>query len=83
MQHEHHNFVVSNTRVILDHAWSVETMILKGVTREVRALADAIRAERGVRFGAINIVSVCPNDSHDHPNSHYHHNREHVSPHPG
>lgn len=83
MQHEHHDLVVSTTHVILDHASSFETMILKGPTQKVRALADAIRAERGVRFGLINLVSVDRNDAHDSPNSHHHHGLEHVSPHPG
>ena len=83
MQHEHHDLVVSTTHVILDHASSFETMILKGPTAKVRALADVIRAERGVRFGAINLVSVDRNDIHQSPNSHHHHGLEHVSPHPG
>lgn len=83
MQHAHHDLVVSTTHVILDHLSSFETMILKGPTDAVRALADAIRAERGVRFGAINLISVDPNDHHDHPDAHHHHGHDHASPHPG
>lgn len=83
MQHANHDLVVSTTHVILDHVSSFETMILKGPTDAVRALADAIRAERGVRFGAINLISVEPNDNHDGPDAHHHHGHDHASPHPG
>jgi len=80
MQHEHHNLVVSTTHVILDHVSSFETMILKGPTGAVRALTDAIKTERGVRFGMVNLVSVDPNDDHDDVHDHRHHGLEHASP---
>jgi len=81
MQHEHHDLVVSTTHVILDHASSFETMILRGPTGEVRALTDAIMAERGVRFGVVNLVSVDSNDDHRSADDHHHHGLEHASPH--
>jgi CopG family nickel-responsive transcriptional regulator len=81
MQHEHHNLVVSTTHVILDHASSFETMILEGPTKKVRALTDTIIAERGVRFGMVNLVSVDPNDDHSDVDDHHHHGLEHASPH--
>ena len=83
VQHANHDLVVSTTHVILDHSSSFETMILKGPVANVRGLADAIRAERGVRFGVINLVSVDPNDHHDAHDAHHHHELNHVSPHPG
>jgi CopG family nickel-responsive transcriptional regulator len=81
MQHEHHNLIVSTTHVILDHASSFETMILEGPTKKVRALADAITAERGVRSGVVNLVSVDPNDDHTEVDAHHHQGLEHTSPH--
>ncbi len=83
MRHAHHDLVVSTMHVILDHASSLETVILKGPTGAVRRLADAIRAERGVRFGAINLVSGEANDDHDAPDAHHHHGLDHISPHRG
>lgn len=81
MQHEHHDLVVATTHAILDHDSAFETMILKGPTDRVRALADVIKAERGVRFGAINLVSVDPNDDHDPGEGRHHHQgHSHVSP---
>lgn len=82
LQHEHHELVVATTRVILDHQSSLETIILRGPTSAVRALTDAIRIERGVKFGAINLISVEPNDRHDRPaEHHHHHDLGHASPH--
>ncbi|GGE02878.1 nickel-responsive regulator [Polymorphobacter glacialis] len=83
LQHAHHDLVVATTHVILDHDSSLETIILRGPTGPVRALADAISAERGVRFGAVNLVIVAPNDAHDEPHSHHHHGHEHATPHRG
>jgi CopG family nickel-responsive transcriptional regulator len=81
MQHENHDLVVSTTHVILDHASSFETMILKGATHKVRALTDTVTSERGVRFGVVNLVSVDPNDEHIAADDHHHHGLEHASPH--
>ncbi len=80
MQHEHHDLVISNTRVHLDHDHCMETLILKGSAKEVQALADAIRAERGVRFGSINLIPVERNDHHHHTHSHRHAGHIHFSP---
>lgn len=56
--HDHHQVIVSTTHVHLDHATCLESAILKGPTDEVRKLANVIQAERGVRFGAINLISA-------------------------
>jgi len=61
--HDHHDLVVSTTHAHLDFRDCLETTILKGPTEAVRTLANKIRAERGVRFGALNIVGVKPNAS--------------------
>lgn len=63
--HAHHDLIVATTHVHLDHDNCLETVILKGPTASVRALADGVRAERGVRFGEINLISVEPGE-HQH-----------------
>ena len=81
IQHEHHDLVAATMHVVLDHASSLESMILKGPTAAVQALSDAIRAERGVRFGTVNLISVSPNDKHETAGHHHQHgNLKHVSP---
>lgn len=82
LQHDHHDLVVSTTHVHLDHDTCLESAILKGPTAAVRALADRVRAERGVRFGHINLISVAPNDHHSHA-GHSHEGHAHLSPHKG
>lgn len=83
LRHAHHDLVVSTTHMALDHDASLETVLLRGPVAAVRALADTIIAERGVRYGAINLVSVDANDDHADPAPHHHHGHAHVSPHRG
>lgn len=83
LQHDHHTLVVATTHMILDHQSSLETVLLRGATVDVDALADRIIAERGVRFGAVNVISVEGNDDHVEPAPHRHQGHAHVSPHPG
>ena len=79
-QHAHHDLVMSAMHVHLDHEHCLESVILKGPTLAVRDFADHIRAERGVRFGNLNLVSVNPGDRHRQHTSHTHKGRAHLSP---
>lgn len=83
LQHAHHDLVVATTHVVLDHDASLETVLLRGGTAAVQAFADRVIAERGVRFGAVNLVGVEPNDVHADPAPHHHHDHGHLSPHRG
>lgn len=67
LQHDHHDLTVATMHAHLDHDNCLESVILRGPTASVRAFADALTAERGVRHGRINIVSVeAANGAHDH-----------------
>ena len=84
LQHSHHDIVVSTTHVHLDHDTCLETAILKGPIGSVRGLADAIRAERGVRFAHINLISVkADSHGHDKEGEHSHGPELHFTPHSG
>ncbi len=83
LQHAHHTLVVAVTHVVLDHESSLETVLLRGSTAAVEGFADRVSAERGVRFGAINMIGVDTNDDHDEPAPHHHHGHAHASPHRG
>ncbi len=79
--HAHHGLVVSTTHVHLDHEDCLETTILKGPVADVRAFANAVRAERGVRFAELNLVRVEPNDRHQHGDPvHAHVGHQHLTP---
>ena len=67
LQHEHHELTVSSMHAHLDHDHCMETVILKGDTREVQRFADAICAERGVHHGKVNLISVDLHEPHDKP----------------
>jgi CopG family nickel-responsive transcriptional regulator len=58
LQHGHHDLTVATMHAHLDHESCLESVILKGPTRQVRAFADALVAERGVRHGQVNVVAV-------------------------
>jgi CopG family nickel-responsive transcriptional regulator len=57
-QHDHHDLTISSMRTRLDHRHCLEITLLKGETSAVRKLAENVIAERGVRFGQINLVPV-------------------------
>ena len=67
LQHGHHDLTVATMHAHLDHDNCLESVILKGPVQAVRHFADAMMAERGVRHGQINIVSVnVAEHRHDH-----------------
>jgi CopG family nickel-responsive transcriptional regulator len=58
IQHGHHDLTVATLHAHLDHDNCLESVILKGPTAAVRAFAESLIAERGVRHGSLNVVSV-------------------------
>lgn len=58
LQHDHHDLVIASTHVHLDHDTCLESTLMRGSTSAVRTLGGRIQSERGVRFGAMNLVSA-------------------------
>jgi CopG family nickel-responsive transcriptional regulator len=79
-QHAHHDLVLSSMHVHLDHENCLETVLLKGPTPDVRVFADQVRAERGVRYGNLNLVSVDSGHQHKDHALHSHKGHTHLSP---
>ncbi len=77
--HEHHDLVVATTHVHLDHESCFESTILKGPAPAVLYFVNGVRAQRGVRYSALNLVGVDLNDHH-HGESHSHHGLSHLTP---
>jgi CopG family transcriptional regulator, nickel-responsive regulator len=75
MQHDHHDVTVSTMHAHLDHENCIETVILRGATREVTHFAEAVMAQTGVRHGKFNLVPV----ETDH-GGHKHHHHTHARP---
>lgn len=66
LQHGQHDLTVATLHAHLDHENCLESVILRGPTRAVRAFADAVIAERGVRHGSVNLVAVDVDGGTDH-----------------
>ena len=56
-QHDAHDRIVTTLHVHLDHHNCLEILVLKGKAGELRALADQLRAIRGVTHGTFSITA--------------------------
>jgi CopG family nickel-responsive transcriptional regulator len=66
LQHAHHDLTIATQHAHLDHEQRLETVMLRGPVQRVRAFAEALIAERGVRHGQLNLVSVELGEPHRH-----------------
>lgn len=66
LQHAQHDLTISTTHAHLDHEECLETVLLKGQIGRVQQFAQAMIAERGVRHGQLNLVSVRMSKPHRH-----------------
>jgi CopG family transcriptional regulator, nickel-responsive regulator len=78
-QHEHHDLSLSTLHVHIGPESCLETTVLSGHLRDVRALANRILAEPGVHFGHLHVI---PADlagggmhHHEHGEGEGHHHR--------
>lgn len=76
-QHDHHDLCVSTMHAHLNHEDCLETVILRGSVRAVRSFAEAVMAERGVKHGHLNMISLKA-DAGSH--SHGGHSHSHLAP---
>ena len=81
LQHDHHDLVITSQHTLLDHDHCLETVVLRGLTHEVQALAQLLIALRGVRHGSVHVVPLSDgghkhthprSGTHSHPASHVH-----------
>ncbi len=56
LQHKHHNEILSTTHIHVDHRNCLEVLVLKGKTKEIKKLADNIRAIKGIKYGELVIT---------------------------
>ena len=66
MHHAHHDLTLATMHAHLDHEHCLETVLLRGPAAQVRGLADAVCAERGVHHGKLNLISVEQHQPHRH-----------------
>jgi CopG family nickel-responsive transcriptional regulator len=73
IQHSHHDLTISEMHAHLDHEQCLESVFLKGPIRRIREFADEIMAQRGVRHGHLNLISVNLGKTHRHDGSVHRH----------
>lgn len=67
LQHGSHDLSVATMHAHLDHDNCLESVILRGPRQAVEDFAAAITAERGVRHGHVNVITVeIARDAHSH-----------------
>ena len=64
--HDNHDIALAATHVSLNHTSGMEVAILKGPIAKVRALAESVQAERGVKQGRLVIVPAAVEEEHQH-----------------
>jgi CopG family nickel-responsive transcriptional regulator len=72
LQHEHLDRVVTTTHVHLDARRCLEVILLRGLARDIRALADSLIGTKGVETGRLVLSSAEPIGGHPHPHGHDH-----------
>ena len=66
LQHDHHDLTVAAMHSHLDHENCLESVILRGLTADVRKFADTLMAESGVRHGNLNVIALEAKQRHVH-----------------
>lgn len=73
--HGHHDLTLATQHIHLDHDNCLETVLLRGPVAAVRAFAEAVIAERGVRYGKLHMIPVRLADEHSHGTGRHVHSR--------
>jgi CopG family transcriptional regulator, nickel-responsive regulator len=77
--HDHSDLAQATLHVHIDHESCLEVTVLKGARAEVKAFADHVIAERGVRHGHVAMMPIAASDGHGHGHSHAHaHSHAHI-----
>lgn len=65
-QHHHHHIPAATLHLHIDSENCLEATVLNGKVSEVRALANQIISQTGVRHGHLQLIPVDPNHVHKH-----------------
>jgi CopG family nickel-responsive transcriptional regulator len=55
-QHDHYDLSVATLHVDMSHDDCLEAVVLKGDVAHVRALADSVSTQRGVRLSRLHLI---------------------------
>lgn len=58
IQHDFHQLIISSQHIHLDHDNCLEIIVVRGKPTEARELADKLRSNKGVKYGALSIATT-------------------------
>lgn len=58
IQHDYHELIISSQHVHLDHHNCLEIVVVRGETTKVKALADRLKATKGVKYASLAAAST-------------------------
>ena len=58
IQHDSHSHIISTLHVHLDHSNCLELLVVRGRPAEIRSLADALFAMKGVKHGNLAVTTT-------------------------
>lgn len=58
--HDHHHEIHANLHVHLDHHNCLEVIVLRGIPKKLRALADQLIAMKGIKHGKVVVSRAEP-----------------------
>jgi CopG family nickel-responsive transcriptional regulator len=70
--HDHSDLAQATLHVHIDPESCLEVTVLKGTRTDVKAFADHVIAERGVRHGHVVMMPIAASDGGGHSHSHSH-----------
>ena len=72
VQHEHVDEIVSTVHVHLDEENCLEVVLMRGKSRDIRSIADALLGTKGVMHGKLVVTTTGAAHSHTHAHQHAH-----------
>jgi len=57
LQHQHHDVILTTSHVHIDHYNCLEVLVLKGKTKTIQSLSDAIKSLKGIKHGELVITT--------------------------
>jgi CopG family transcriptional regulator, nickel-responsive regulator len=58
IQHDFYQIIISSQHIHLDHSNCLEVIVVRGKPTEVRELANKLKSNRGVKYGALSIATT-------------------------
>jgi len=58
VQHDFHKLIISSQHIHLDHDNCLETVVVKGKSKDIEKLAYKMKSTKGVKYGALTMATT-------------------------